>query len=194
MIVTDITAASFTPGRIVGPADENNLPRSAGLHLSDIYGDMERTIDPSLSLMTDEELAWYRNGGFLWERIFGKVMADCFTRGDIIRPGEVYKDGIIGSPDNIDLTTMRVVETKATWKSVRKWESMEKWFWVWLVQMKGYCHMADTLEAELYALFMNGDYRGSGPLPRAALFQFTKIELVENWAMLKQHAHKRGWL
>lgn len=194
MIITDITP-SFSSSRIVGIADSDGQPsRSSGLHLSQIYGDIERTLDPSLSQMSEQELAWYRSGGFLWERIFSLVLADSFRRGDIIRPGEVYKDGIIGSPDNIDLTTMRVVETKATWKSIRKFDSLERWFWVWLVQMKGYCHIVGALEAELFALFMNGDYRGSGPLPRAALFQFAPIELEENWAMLKSHAKKRGWM
>lgn len=193
MIVTDITH-EFTPARIWGPASADGLVRSSGLHLSTIYGDIERTLDPSLSQMTEQELAWYRNGGFLWERVWGMAMAEDMRRGDVIRPGEVYKDGIIGSPDNIDLRTMRVVETKATWKSVRKFDSLEKWFWTWLVQIKGYCTLTGTMEAELYAIFMNGDYRGSGPMPRACRFEFTAWELSENWEMIKKHARKRGWM
>lgn len=195
MIITDISH-TFTPDRVTGPADDGAVlpPRSAGLHLSQIYGDIERTLDPSLSLMGDDELAWYRNGGFLWERTWARAMADSFTRGDIIRPGEVYKDGIIGSPDNIDLATWRVIETKCTWKSSNKFELLEKWFWVWLVQIKGYCWMVDSVEADLFVMFVNGNYRGSGPQVKAVRLKFAPIELAENWEMIKRHARNRGWL
>lgn len=114
-------------------------------------------------------------------------------RGEIVRPGEFIKDGVIGSPDLVNLQTNRVIETKATWRSSQKFERLEKFFWAWLVQMKGYCKFWDTREVELYVYFINGDYRGSGPQPVARLFTFSQMEIDGNWEMLLKHADKRGW-
>lgn len=144
--------------------------------------------------MDPDTLSTFRCGGFLWERIFEQAFARSFTHGDIVRPGEWKVDGITGSPDYIETTRWRVVETKCTWKSVRKFNQLEKYFWVWLVQLKGYCRMVGTQEAILHAFFMNGDYKGSGPVIKSMEFTWTQQEITENWEMLKGHARKKGWL
>lgn len=202
MIVTDITATSFPPARIVGPADygasQGTLtPRSSGLHVSQIYRDLERTIMAQKKErrdLTQDELSWYAAGGYLWEHVFSVAMADSFRNAEIVRPGEFMVDGIIGSPDNWDIRTGRVVETKATWLSSRKLDSLEKHFWVWLVQMQGYCRLLDTTEAELYVFFVNGNYAPPMPIGRALTLSWTRAEIDENWEMLKRHARKRKWL
>lgn len=198
MIVTDITS-TFNPQLIVGPAEEEGLIRSPGLHISQIYYDLELTVRAnSREPMEEKELLFYRAGGFVWERIFSMALAQGHVAGkaaeDVIRPGELMAEGIIGSPDGLDLRKGRVVETKGTWKSSRKFDKLERYFWIWLVQCKGYCRLMGVNEAELYSFHMMGDYRGSGPLPRAALLQFSRHEIEENWDMLKNHARKRGWL
>lgn len=198
MIVTDISS-KFNPQQIVGPSEEAGMIRSPGLHVSQIYYDIELTVRAnSREPMEEKELFFYRAGGFVWERIFSMALAQGHVAGkapgDIVRPGELEIDGITGSPDGFDLKTGRVIETKGTWKSSRKFDHLEKYFWVWLVQQKGYCKYLGTTEAELYSFHMMGDYRGSGPLPRAALLQFSKFEIEENWNMLRNHARKRGWI
>lgn len=197
-----MTKIEFDPKTIMGPADRGKAEgkvagRSPGLHLSQIYGDLEaswrKRMEPE---MTEEELEFYRAGGWVWETIWSSAMAECLRTGEIVRPGEFMVDGVIGSPDNLRVDPWRVIETKCTWKSVRKWDTcpMEKWFWVWTVQVKGYCRMVGTREVELYAMFTNGDYRGSGPQTRAVLMKFEQLEIDENWGMLMGHAKRRGWV
>lgn len=186
----------FDPLLIKGPAEtEDNLPpRSVGtLHLSQIYGDIENTLAPKEE-MSDDELCVYRAGGFIWERVWSAAFAQSIRTGDIVRPGEYACEGIVGSPDNFDFLHWRGVETKCTWKTSRKLDHLEKYFWVWLVQMKGYCRMMGTQEYDLYAFFMMGNYKGSGPQIRHLRFRWSEQEIMSNWTMIKNHARRRGWL
>lgn len=180
--------------RSIADCDPLITPRSDGLHLSQIYNDIEATLAPREE-MEESQLSNYRAGGFLWERLFSSAMADSIRGGDIVRPGEFAVDGIAGSPDNLRIDPWRVIETKCTWRSVQKFDDhMEKFMWTWLVQMKGYCRMVGALQAELYCFFINGDYRGSGPLPRGLLLSWSQLEIDENWRMITGHARNRGWL
>lgn len=192
------TVLKFDPRVIKGPSDLAGESRSGGLHLSEIYWDLEISWQKRMrEEMSEEERQFYFAGGFLWEVVFSQAMAESMRGGDIVRPGEWNVQGITGSPDNLRLVPdYRVLETKATWKSVNKWDTgpVEKWFWIWIVQVKGYCKMVGTREAELYAMFMNGDYRGSGPQCRGVLWEFSPLEIDENWEMIKSHAKRRGWI
>lgn len=189
MIITDL---QFDPLKLATIAGNE---RSPGLHVSDIYQDLASILQKN-EPMEYEELAHYRAGGFIWERVMAAALN--ISMVDVFHPGEFQCDGIIGSPDALRVMGTggwHLVETKCTWKSVRKFDDhLEKFFWVWLVQMKAYCHMLEIDTAELYAFFVNGDYRGSGPCSRARQFEFSKIELLENWNMLTQHAKRKGWL
>lgn len=186
---------AFEPDWIKGPSNDDPLTatRSAGLHLSTIYRDIE-----SCFVIRDEmsprQLATYGAGGFVWERMFEQAIKLSIATGDIVRPGEFFVDGIIGSPDYIDLPRWRVIETKCTWRSSRKLDALEKNFWVWLVQIKGYCRMVGSQEAVLNVLFINGDYAGSGPVIRSLELKWTRKEIEENWGMIKGHARKKGWI
>lgn len=190
----------FDPLLVLGPADEafragdQSMQRSPGLHLSTIYQDIVQTIDPPDNTMTEQELQHYRAGGFLWERVMSAALAGSLQTEDIVRPGEFTKDGIIGSPDLLDLPQWVIIDTKCTWRSAAKLDNIEKFFWVWLVQLKGYCSMVDTCRAQLLVMFVNGDYRPPRPCIRRMNFEFTRRELSDNWLMLVNHAANRGWL
>lgn len=198
MIITPIQFD--VPSLITGPADQLATGRSAGLHLSQIYRDLDDSYQSTVKKGSDisfseQELRVYRAGGFMWERVFSQAMAEAFRSGTIIRPGEFCVDGITGSPDNLRVEpAYRVVETKCTWRSINKMEMMDKFFWLWLVQMKGYCKMVGTQEVELYAYFLNGNYAPPVPQVRASLITFSKMEIGENWGMIKAHARRRGWI
>jgi hypothetical protein len=200
-----ITEIDFDPRLILGPADQaardgsdaNLGPRSPGLHLSQIYWDIERTIAPKDeddSKFTEKELEFYRSMGFMWEQALANALAEGISGPNLIRPGEFKCDGITGSPDLIDVTSWTVVETKATWRSVRKLDNMHKFFWLWLVQMMGYCTMMDTPRARLVAFFVNGNWAPPKPCIRVREFEFTTRELKDNWLMITNHARTRGWL
>lgn len=197
MKITDI---EFDPETVLGPADEAfqlgdlHMARSPGLHLSTIYQDIELTIGAQNSELSERDLEFYRAGGFLWERVMSAALVASLQTDDIVRPGEFERDGITGSPDLLDLRTMHIHETKCTWRSENKFDNLQKFFWSWLVQVQGYCHMLDTGTAILTVMFVNGRYAPPKPNIRRKQFEFTRRELSDNWLMLLNHARVRGWL
>lgn len=194
-----ITKLQFDPLSVQSQADRQHV-RSGGLHLSDIYQDINDTIGKSKrkSELSQEELDAYRAQGFIWEHVLGDAMAVCLGSDTWVRPGEIQVDGITGSPDLFDTADMSIVETKATYKSFRKMgdqaSGLRDEFWIWGVQMQGYCHMIGTRTSKLYALFVNGDYSKYQPMFRAWQFEWSGQELKENWMMLIGHAKRKGWL
>jgi hypothetical protein len=197
VIVTDISDQTDYPECLRSEADEQGLTRSSGLHLSQIIRDIENTLKPRTSeWCTEEELAFFAAGGFMWERCFSLVHRDMVEGGELVRPGEFTLDGITGSPDLLRITNKEVVliETKCTWRSVRQWESLEKNFWNWLCQVKSYCRMVGTEVSEIHSFFVAGDWRPPVPCVRSIRLEFKERELEENWKMIVRHAHNRGWL
>ncbi len=190
-----ITELQFDASIVRGPAE--SLPaRSPGLHLSDIYSDIERTIGARANHLTEQELSVYRSMGFQWEWVIAEAFARSLAFNNFIRPGEISEDGIICSPDLIDITVSPpiVMDTKATWRSSRKLDALEKYFWTWLVQLKGYCYVCRTTRAQLLVMCVNGDWAPPVPCIRYIDIIFTERELLDNWAMCVGHARSRGWL
>ena len=192
LIVTPFDAGY--PARLQSQADDEGLTRSPGLHLSTIYRDIERTIKPKDEWCSEEELAFFGAGGFLWERVFGKCHAEAVATEDIVRPGEFELDGIIGSPDLIRVSDWTLLETKCCWRSARKFESLEKNFWAWICQVKSYSLMIGTNVAEIHCFFVAGDWRPPAPCVKSIRIEYTDRELEENWSMITKFAESRGWL
>lgn len=196
MRVTELEPVDY-PGCILGTPTESNAERSQGtLHLSTIYRDLAETAllkkaDPD---MAEDDLLWYASGGFIWEQLFSIAFRESVSSGDIVRPDEWEKDNIYGSPDAIRVSDWTLIELKCRWMSSRKFDALEKHFWMTLIQIKSYCHMIGTNRAELHVFFVNGDYRPPMPRVRAVALDFTDQELGENWAMILGHAKRRGWL
>lgn len=197
MIITDISATLDPPypERIRSEADDLGLTRSGGLHLTPIIHSLEQAVRPREEWCDDEELAFYAAGGFLWERCYSRMHAEAIESGELFRPGEVERDGIIGSPDLIHIPTGNIVETKFCWKSVNKFDfQMERWFWRWLCQTKGYCYMTYTNVCEIHAFFCCGDWKPPIPCTRSIRIEYTDTELRNNWSMCIQHAREMGWM
>lgn len=188
-----VTESKFDIMTVLGPADFQH-DRSSGLHLSQIYFDIENTAAPKNNNFTPDELQHYRAMGFMWEWVVSKAMAQSLEYSDLMRPGEVTHEGVIGSPDLIHIPTWTVVDTKATWRSLYKLDNLEKFFWSWLVQLKGYCRMMETNKARLLVFGINGNYRPPVPQTRRLDIEFTSLEIKDNWSMLMQHARRRGWI
>ena len=75
-------------------------------------------------------------------------------------------------------------EYKATWRSIRQ-PPEENWYW--MTQFKSYDYMFGVPVTVLRVLYLNGNYKGSGPLDEAFRIEYTERELLENWQMVVNH-------
>lgn len=175
----------------VGDADKP--PRSKGIHLSGVLRSI--AIEGGYLKEDDEELddliesTWTEQAGEdgrLVRVAIGLAWEDWLYRQPayshvIYHPGEVYKDGIAGSPDGIGMKGEKVwlEECKSTYKSMRR--PVEE-AWLWLEQCRGYCVMLGFTEAVLRVLYMRGDYRKMGPaIFRSYEVTFEEEELKRSW-------------
>ena len=185
------------------PADSGE-ERSEGLHLTDIVKSIEKDMgwDYKGKGFQDRELTM--DLGFTWEQVLSTAHAD---RRQMIRPGEVEKDGITGSPDGIGPNPglqdddgdwlvepskeIILFEHKLTWKSSKNVMTSN---WYYLTQGKSYCAMTGMKVVFWELVYLNGNYRGSGPLYRKCWVRFDDDEIKRNWEMIVTHAQEKGWL
>jgi len=179
--------------------------RSPGLHASQIWHDMAVGIGRKAESVDQKSLEEYGTIGFVWERVLEKTLADITADtepGRYMRVGERVRDGILMTPDYMDLdyfgdgsSLLGVEEWKVKWCSYRKGDNLEKNFWEWLVQQKTYCYEMETPYSRLRALFIAGDWKGDvTPKLRTWEFEWGSRELADNWEMLRGHARRRGWI
>ncbi len=180
-------------------------PRTPGLHVSQIYQHIMRSIAPEkYKDEWDEQSDAYALMGHAWEDLVGLVMGHQI-RGEYgwIRAAEMKMDGVLLTPDWLWMAPKRgpvVVDTKATWKSCRDCDDGGAFlndvrFVAWKMQLLAYAHALDINHAELYVYFVIGDYQ-AGPKPQRKRWalEFTRAERVENWQMLLNTARREGWL
>lgn len=104
-----------------------------------------------------------------------------------VRPHEVSRDDIYGNLDLLDVRDFAVEEVKLSWMSARHDITSPK-LWRYRVQLMAYCHMVGTDLGRLNVTFVNGLYKGAGPIHREWECEFTSRELRENWNMLRTNA------
>ncbi len=176
--------------------------RTPGLHMSDIYGSLYKSIDPKRYDkkgkdgkaqpfdLTKMEL------GTSFEELLEPVIAARILGQ---RPGEfvtIEPPGIIYSPDYLffDLADDTVLgEFKLTWYSSRNAPYDPK-FDKWFTQMKSYLYHLEMERARLFVLFVNGNYKPPSPELLAWDIRFTQRELKDNWNTMERHAKKVGLL
>lgn len=192
MIITDLT---FDLDLVRGSMPLGGGVRSSGLHLTDVIWSLATAIGIAEDSATEEQLRTYGAVGFAWERMVEQGMALACSSDRYVRPGEVVLDGITGSPDLLDLSESIVIDTKALFKSSKQLADLQRNFWKWLVQLKGYLKMVGWDTAELWILPICGDWKP--PMiqpPVRKRLQFTKAEIDDNWLMIILHAKEKGWL
>lgn len=157
--------------------------RSSGVHLSGVIKyvlEVAGLLDPDdltdiMPLRMAVGMAWEAFVVGLWPELQWQ-------------PGEQCRDGVYGSPDGI--TGDCLEEFKATWKSrldkseikgVRPPDKKITEQRMWMLQLAGYCHMMGLTRARLHVLWVNGDYRQSGPQYFTYLIEFTEAELSRVW-------------
>lgn len=165
--------------------------RAEGLHLTTII----RSLEEEVLGVSYKGRSWGEgericmDTGFLFEDALSHVLGERMaTRLD----EEVERDGILGSPDGIRFDEWALEEYKCTWKSSAR--AVEE-NWAWMVQIKSYLWMIrDMFVCYLRVLYLNGNYKGSGPQYRCFKLTFDEVELRANWDMIVKQARAKGWL
>jgi hypothetical protein len=103
--------------------------------------------------------------------------------------GELEKEGRFGTPDLLDINEDRITEIKLTWISMKHDIHSQK-FWRYWVQLKSYCYMHGTPLGRLIVAYANIDWKLGGPQYREWDVEFTRQELLENWAMISTHGNR----
>jgi len=121
------------------------------------------------------------------------------------QPGERTIDGIsmncdgisnlqtlveAGPKRNINGSYRSLEECKATWKSSyarRGTDFLDEWMWIW--QGAAYCHGYGPRLVRWHVVYVNGDYRNSGPQYIRYLVQFSDEEIAQTWKMITSNAH-----
>lgn len=137
--------------------------------------------------------------GFTFERLLEHAYADRLLETVGVRPGEVQRDGIVGSPDGIAFRgeTDILTEFKCTWKSLAMEAELglgrnsDRW-WYYLTQHQCYLHMLQMTVCEMFVLFLNGDYKGRKPRLRTYRFEYEPHVLEATWDEVLQFARSTG--
>lgn len=166
----------------------SGLPRSPGLHLTDVMKEIEIDMGWRKKGWEHDQLYMAAEIGFMWEELLSFVFAERFAH----RIGETSLDGIIGSPDGVGLdpedeNKLILEEYKCTWSSAKRCPSE---VWKYLVQIKSYCHMLNLDTCIMRVLYLMGFYDGQGPVYRVSRFEFEEEELEMNWQMITQKAEE----
>ena len=166
--------------------------RSNGVHISGVLYALcvARGIYKAGEPLGEDEKTRMNLGNALEDAIIARYQAADKRR--YIKIGEQECDGMFGTPDMLDSQEWAIHEMKLTWMSSKHHIESVK-LWKYLVQLMAYCYMVKTLVGYLHVCYVNGDYSyqspGGDPTYRVHRFEFTKQELEDNWAMLKNHAY-----
>lgn len=159
-------------------SEEQLASRSPGLHVSSIINHISTTLGRRDNDFTEAELNRFATIGRLWEAQLAQAL---FRPPRYERIGELEKDGIVGSPDALDLEDLAVMEFKVTWKSAKRpIESFREFWW----QQMAYCAMTGFERSRLYVFYVCGNYAPPVPFAKAYNAAFTAQELRANWDML----------
>lgn len=184
--------------------------RSPGVHVSQVIKYCAQKLG-KLSLEDQvDEMPLVVLLGIAWEEIAARLYSEMKWQ-----PGEVKRNGVIGSPDGYSkhdmmlpnnfssieqLTELPVIdEFKFTYKSARHRHDNIIGEWMWMQQVMAYINMNKRMQeivkggwpmlAKLHVCWAMGEY-GKYPLkPRYVryLVKFDKQDLDNNWAMLQRY-------
>lgn len=184
-------ALATSPHHLSPPMIMNSgVPRTGGLHLSEIIRDLYKKLNP---IRFQDGGGFERMAlGFAWEWVLSDAIARVFPSDRLlIHMGELECDGIKMSPDAFDVEDLCLEEWKCTWSSSNKHPD-DYPYYLW--QIKSYCRAIECNKARLRIYHVNGDYRERVPVVHTWLLEFSDRELEENWKFLTAHARKKGWI
>lgn len=179
-------------------------PRTPGIHLSGIIRAIAQRIG-ELKMDTGEAplkeaLRGQHHGehdlhmrfavGFAWEEwICHQIRHEVEAMGGELlhQPGEYALDGIVGTPDAVELrpdNQVVVHECKATWMSSNK-----QLLWIYIAQVQAYCWLAGSTKASVHVLHVNGDYKGMAPRYYRHDLEWERDEIEAAWRNIVAHKH-----
>lgn len=163
--------------------------RSPGLHLSDVLKPLLQSVDEKRFSSGGIDPVRFHLG-FIWEEVLSQAFARTMEgrESQLEVESEMCGRRMYFTLDAVDTEKWRVHEYKATWMSARH-PIEDHRFWHYFVQMKAYCKVVESREAELWVLFINGDYSREkgmgGPQMKRWEVEFSESEIEENWLMLE---------
>lgn len=169
---------------------EASPARTPGLHLSQIIRSLCQAAEPGKYAGPINPL--YTDPGFTFERVLETAWANRHA-GQIFRPGEFERDGILCSPDYVDLATNELVESKMTEMSMVGCPTEPK-FRKWLWQIGAYCHVLDLSVARLHVLWLRGNYKDVRRAYSVDRITWAPGETAKMWGLMTDHARRKGWL
>lgn len=187
--------------------------RSRGIHVSSIIrciatetGILKPEWAEELSLVdvrtiTDQIAITRMCMGLAWEEWYIRTQ----LAHVVDHPGEMRVDGIYMTHDGESLDviitdnrpkhSLRIHEVKLTYKSTNTTQNMDADIssnFMWLAQTKAYCKGANTLLADLHALYVCGDYSYPiQPIPMVHHLEFTQQEIEDNWDLLREYRDQK---
>lgn len=169
-------------GRLVEPK------RTKGIHLSGVlkYILIESGILKNWrDQLEEEELPLRMALGLAWEEFAASLYPEIYWQ-----PGETSADGIVMTCDGHNTYQMEdnevlgLEEFKLTWKKAKTGEELINDQWYWMQQARGYCWGYDARIVRWHICFVNGDYRGSGPIYKRYVVLFTDKDVESTRRMI----------
>lgn len=170
---------------VVRPLDSHGIileaPRTPGIHLSGVlrYIATEAGLFKTIATIDEEELPLRMALGFAWEEFCVSLYP-----GIHYQPGEIIHEGVAMTCDGHSIYTESdpmtgeldeyfcLEEFKLTWKKVKCAEEIVADEWYWMQQGRGYCWGYGANLVRWHVCYINGDYRGSGPIYKRFLIKF----------------------
>lgn len=194
----------FNHGLDIAP---NDLNRSKGLHMSDLYNDLYQDLEPERYIRGTEPAPALLAIGLALEQYTERLLLKAGIGAH--RPPEFRTDdeyGIAFSPDLLILNgIMRGGEIKATFASTRDLPEEEARefpakFDKYQTQMKVYGHNLEIPNWILFGWFLKGKWEKHKSDQvvladfRAFEFEFTAREMKDEYQMLLNHGRHKGML
>lgn len=174
--------------------------RASGVHLSGVlrYVAVTSGLLKEVGEIDEEAMPLRMALGLAWEEFAVSLYPEIEWQ-----PGEMITDGIAMNCDGHSccekypvrpagtLTTeasLCLEEFKLTWKKAKSAEELLKEQWYWMQQGRGYCWGYDARLVRWHVCFVNGDYRGSGPVYRRYLIQFSDADVESTRKMVMKYS------
>lgn len=171
------------------PTDHSRTP---GLHISDIIWYMRQADAKNRRspIFGEDSMRRFQEMGFLWEHIIGAALRRMLGKTrhqNVILQRESTRDGIIATPDGVNLFGGHIEEYKGTFTSADKGIDHQKFVW-WHIQAMWYCWVYEYTRAVFYVWHVKGNYREFWPITMKYVVEYSPAELRMNRRMVLNNA------